>query len=134
MIGVLAEDAPAWWPDLEGWIRAAVDRDGLLGIEDIKEAVALRDMQLWVVLREAEPVAACVTEISVYPKAKVLTAVAVGGRGVARWIGVLDAVLTRFAEAHDCTKFNAPVARRGWRPFAKALGWRESAGFWKDLG
>lgn len=134
VIGILAEDAGAWWGEVGGWIGAAVDRDGLMGLDDIKEAVALRDMQLWVVLDDAAPVAACVTEISLFPKAKVLSAVAVGGRGASRWIGALDAMLTRFADAHGCSKFNAPIARKGWRPLARALGWREAATYWKGVG
>ena len=134
VIGILAEDAGAWWPELGGWIAAAVDRDGMMGLDDVKSAVANREMQLWAVLDDARPVGACVTEISAFPKARVLSAVAVGGRGAARWIAALDAALSRYGDAHDCTKFNAPVARRGWRPLARALGWRETAAYWKDLG
>lgn len=89
-------------------------------------------MQLWLVIDD-RPVACCVTEISLYPKAKVLGAVAVGGKGAARWIKALNDQLTRYAEAHGCTKFNAPVARRGWRPLARALGWSERATYWKDI-
>jgi hypothetical protein len=131
--GVLSEAAPEWWPLVGPWIGKALDRDGLLGLDDVQQAVAQRDMQLWLVTTGAAPVAACVTEISDYPRARVLSAVAVGGRGARGWIEALDRHLTRYAEAHGCTKFNAPVARRGWRGLARLCGWSEKSTYWKDL-
>jgi predicted NBD/HSP70 family sugar kinase len=133
VVGVLAENLPGWWPQVRRWVEAAVKADGLLSAESVRQAIATRDMQLWLVFQGDDLAAACVTEISVFPLARVLSAVVVGGERMPRWIADLNDHLTRYALAHDCTKFNAPIARRGWRPFARALGWSERATYWKDL-
>jgi hypothetical protein len=130
--GVLAENANATWPDIVCWAEDALKyADGLYDLEDLREGIALRDMQLWLI-KQPELRAFCITEISVFPKARVLTAVLVGGEGMPEWIGALNAHLTRFGRAHECVKFNA-YGRPGWRPFARGLGWSETVTYWKDL-
>lgn len=132
IVGVLAEDAEARWSEVEHWVSDAVDRDGLMGAGDVLDAIKQRDMQLWLVMAP-DLCGVCVTEVCIYPKRRVLMAVATGGTGMPRWLGPLNDHLTRFARAHDCSRFMAPIARRGWRPFARALGWTERATYWKDI-
>lgn len=131
--GVLAEDAQRWWPEVRPWVESALDRDGLLGFEDIKEGVATRDMQLWLVKSGPDVCGVCITELVVYPRMRVLTVVVVGGAGMPGWLDPLNAQMERFAKAHDCGRLMAPIARRGWRPFARVRGWSERATYWRDL-
>lgn len=132
IVGVLAQDANQWWPKIERWAEEALEHTGgLFGLDDIQEAVLLRDMQLWLVM-QPELKAFCITEVSVFPKARVLTAVLTGGEDMPAWIAALDNHLTRFAIAHDCKQFNA-YGRSGWRRVARGLGWVETVTYWKDL-
>lgn len=124
--GVLAADANRWWPAVANWCEAALEHGGgLLNLDDVKRAVEQRDMQLWVIHEWRELKAVCVTEIRQWPRAKVLTAIIVAGNDMDRWVGALDDVLTRYAEATGCKAVDAH-GRRGWTKTLRDLGWRDA--------
>lgn len=124
--GIPANEASQWWPKVARWCDAALAHGGgLLALEDVKQAVENRDMQLWVIHEWRELKAVCVTEIRQWPRAKVLTAIIVGGEDMPRWVAALDDVLMRYAKSNDCKAVDAH-GRRGWTKTLCALGWRDA--------
>lgn len=125
--GVPAQQAQLWWPQVAHWCEAALSHGGdLLNLEDLKAAVAARDMQLWVVHEGEQLLAVCVTEIRRWPRCSVLTAIVVGGEQMPRWVRGLDDVLTRYARANGCAVLDAH-GRKGWTKTLRSLGWRDCA-------
>lgn len=126
MQGIPAGEADHWWPKVGAWCAAALAVGGdLLNLDDVKQAVADRDMQLWVIHEWRELKAVCVTEIRQWPRAKVLTALAVGGEDMPHWVGAIDDVLVRYAQANGCQAVEAH-GRRGWTKTLGALGWKDA--------
>lgn len=124
--GIPANEASQWWPEVAGWCEAALEHGGgLLALEDVKQAVENRDMQLWVIHEWRELKAVCVTEIRQWPRAKVLTAIIVGGEDMPRWVAALDDVLARYAASTGCKAVEAH-GRRGWTKTLRALGWHDA--------
>ena len=124
--GIRAEDAHNWWPKVAKWCEQALEHGGnLLTLDDVKEAVANRDMQLWIIMDWREVTAVCVTEIRNWPRTKVLTAIIVGGQHMDRWVAPLDDVLVRFAKDQGCRVLDAH-GRRGWTKVLNSLGWKDA--------
>lgn len=124
--GVVADEARTWWPKVSRWCEAALEHGGgLLSLDDIKQGVAERDMQLWVIHEWRTLKAVCVTTIQIWPQAKVLTAIVVGGHGMPDWVEALDDVLMRYAAAQGCKVVDAH-GRRGWTKTLRGLGWRDA--------
>jgi hypothetical protein len=123
--GIQSHEAFSWWPLVSKWCEQALEYAGnLLTLDDVKEAVANRDMQLWVICEDENAMAVCVTEIRSWPRTKVLTAIIVGGAGMEHWVGALDEVLVQFARAQGCRVLDAH-GRRGWLKSLSALGWKD---------
>lgn len=123
--GVPAQMAQLWWPRIAHWCEEALGYSGgLLDLEDVKQAVASRDMQLWVIHDGKGPVAACVTEIRRWPRASVLTVLLLGGEQMHSWVAALDDTLTRFAQSQGCKGLDC-YGRKGWSKALRNLGWRE---------
>lgn len=124
--GVPADDARLWWPQVGQWCEdALVYASGLLLLEDVQKAVAERDMQMWLIHQSAELKAVCITQIHVFPRAKVLEVIILGGSGMDGWLPDLLDVLEKFAAAHGCKAVNA-YGRRGWINVLRPHGWRDS--------
>lgn len=124
--GILADEANEWWPKVSGWCEEALEHGGgLMNLDDVKSAVAERDMQLWVIHEWRELKAVCVTKIQRYPQASVLTAVIVAGRDMPTWVDALDDLLVRFAQSKGCKAVEAH-GRRGWTKTLRAMGWRDA--------
>ena len=123
--GICAEDAPAWWPVVSEWCNQALSKGcWTLDLEDVREAVAGRAMQLWIIHDFGKLTAVCVTEIRVWPKVKVLTAIIVAGHDMPKWVAALDDVLTRYGREQGCKVLDAH-GRKGWTKTLKTLGWKD---------
>jgi hypothetical protein len=124
--GIQAEEAQDWWPKVAKWCEAALAHGGdLLNLDDVKQGVADREMQLWVIHEWRDLKAVCVTSINVWPRAKVLTAIIVGGEEMDKWVEPLVDLLVRYGRAEGCKTVDAH-GRRGWTKTLRSLGWRDS--------
>ena len=92
--------------------RALDYSDGKYSLEAIYEALAARDMQLWVATLDHELVACCVTEIIIYPNKKVLTIFASAGVGLHNWLGCLSPIL-EWGKSQGC-QASEVYGRPGW--------------------
>ena len=95
-------------------------------LEDVQSAVARRDMQLWVIHNGPAITAVCVTEITKWPRAKVLTALIVAGVDMPAWVAQLDALLMDYARSCGCSVLDAH-GRHGWKKTLEKLGWKSAA-------
>ena len=126
VFGIKADDAAAWWPVVGGWIADALAYGGgFISIEDAKQSVQDRDFQLWGIAAEGVPVAACLTQICIWPQGKALTVIAVGGNRMDDWIAELDDVMQSFARSKGC-KVVSCHGRKGWKKSLEPLGFSQS--------
>ena len=134
VIGIHKDEAHKWWPLVKDWCEAALEHGGnLIAFEDVQKSVGERDMQLWAMLLDGELSGVCVTQISVWPQAKTLTAVVVAGERMNEWVSALDEMLCLFARAMGCKGIEAH-GRKGWKPALSDLGWRDSSvSYWKEV-
>lgn len=125
--GVRAEDADVWWPRVSDWCQAALDRAGnLMTLDDVKERIIARDMQLWVIHVGDELKAVSVSEIIQWPQMRVITGVLTGGVDMPQWIDALVDVLSRYGHEQGCVRLDCH-GRRGWKKPFEALGCKEIA-------
>ncbi len=88
------------WEEVEPFIAPALMHGGASACAppDIRRAILRRDMQLWLVLCEADQiVAVATTETVQYPRHVAVRVVTVGGKDMAGWAPVLDECFERFA-------------------------------------
>jgi hypothetical protein len=96
--------------------RALERQGGLFSVSDILEEVALGKMQSWVHNNSW-----AVTQISVYPRKRVLEVVAVvGDLGDCR---ILNERLVKFANEKNIDLI-ASYGRKGWARLGESLGWK----------
>ena len=110
-------------------LQRALDRQGgLYALSDILEQIADGRMQSWVHNNSW-----AVTQISIYPRRRLLDIVAVvGDLGDCR---ILHAKLVKFANEMDVDLI-ASYGRRGWARLGQSLGWKvlsESYLYHKEL-
>lgn len=123
--GIPADQAPAWRFFVDDWLHAALEHDGgLMTLGNVHDAIAQRDMQLWVIADGKALKAAVVTSINVHPQAKVLTVVLAGGDSMADWLSELVDLLRRYATEHGCKAVEAH-GRAGWVRALKQFGWKQ---------
>lgn len=122
--GIQSHDAEKWWPVVDDWCCRALNRGGaLLHLRDLVEGVAAKDMQLWIVLDDGNPIAVTITQIEQWKRGKVLSAFVIGGDDMHKWLAQLDDVLTRYARSLGCD-FITGEGRKGWERVLKPLGWQ----------
>lgn len=126
IVGIPDTEADKWWPSVSDWCTEALSYGGgLLTLDDLKDAVESRDMQLWLVFDDGKLTAVFITKISVWSKLKSLTTVVIAGNNMDKWIGALDDVLVRFGREKGCSLLDA-YGRRGWTKTVRKFGWVDS--------
>ena len=123
--GVVAEDVDTLWPQIQQYVeRAVAESRGECSVEDIREFLNERVMQLWIAYESNRQVKACmVTQLVNYPRKKFLRIVLLSGDGMNDWQYGWDFVET-WARHHGCNGVES-FARRGFVRQCKALGFRE---------
>ena len=107
-----------------------LSREGDVAVTDVYRAVAVGDMQLWVVERDREVLAAVVTKLVVRPLRKVCQILYVGGSNMDDWLHHLSDI-EGWAAAEEATRIEV-VGRKGWKRVLS--GYRmDAAVFRKDL-
>lgn len=118
-IDVVQEDVFEQLDRCRGWIESALAYSGgTHDFFDIVRGVMSGHMQLW-----AGPDGCAVTEITVYPKRKILHVFLAGGK--------MDQILDfeesaiAFAKLNGCTALSL-AGRKGWARVHKDRGWKEA--------
>lgn len=110
------------WPAVAGFIAEALEHThGRYEPEDIFMQLASGGQMLWVAFEE-DAIKGCVTtQISQYPRKRVLTCFTMGGDDFPLWKGPMFELLTKFALDNDCDDFEA-TGRPGWARVFKNEG------------
>ena len=91
---------------------AAVHSEGELEPADFYPELLSGEMQLWLVLKETEVAATCITQIIPYPRKKILRILCLGGKKMRDWYFLFDKI-ENFAVLNDCVAVEA-WARKGF--------------------
>lgn len=124
--GVQPAQVRSWWPIVCPLIVSALAHDGLnlVSGEDILPALERGGAQLWLVLLGGQLAAAATTEVTLYPRGRVLTVVTLGGTGLEAWWLQLESALTHYAMGAGCQAIECR-GRKGWGRILSPLGWNE---------
>lgn len=103
------------WPQVEGWVHAAVLKSQHdYTVQDIKEFIRNRSMQLWVWYEGDEIVACLVSTIIVFPRRKVCSLPFIGGRAMRKWLtSEVEEIVAQWAREQGCSQFEG-YCRDGW--------------------
>jgi hypothetical protein len=113
LVGVPSPNVEAVWKFVERYIdRALSHGDGEFAAEDIRAALASRDMQLWVLAGDDGIGGAGVTQIITYPRKKYADLVLWGSDVPFEEFGPTLTVVEQWAEAQGAIP--RLFGRRGW--------------------
>lgn len=113
LVPIPAEHVATVWPMVAPLLAPAVRRaDGTITLDDVRELLLARDMQLWTSWRGGTVEAAAVTEIRTYLRRRVCAIPFVGGVNRRHWLG-FEPVVADWARAHGCDALEG-YARPGW--------------------
>jgi hypothetical protein len=114
---------PELWPAVERWLTDAINQGVGYAPDDIRRALLIREMTLWVV-RDGERLFACaVTTLWSQPQVKVCHIVLVGGEEIQKWhhlIGELES----WAKEQGCDEVREH-GRPGWKRYAEQHGYEQ---------
>lgn len=85
-------------------------------VDDYYPMLKVGDATLWCAIEDDKIIGCVVTVVDIGTGAKVVTMLSLAGRGLKKWIGLLDKTLTEYAERLDCDAVEA-VTRRGFSRF-----------------
>jgi hypothetical protein len=102
-----------FWDAAGEYLQPALDHgDNLYDLEDLHTKCLSGDMQLWVAYDKGL-LAAVVTQITVYPNARVLELQFCGGTRMNEWLSSMMSTLEAFAREQQCDRVYV-VGRKGW--------------------
>ena len=120
--GLYSSNIKEWWPDAKPFIERALERSmGEYEAEDIRAALEINDMQMWVAVDDEKVIAVMVTQIVNYPRKRFCDLVLGAGTRLDEWKPGLRMI-------QDWAKFNKCDAlrifgRKGW---VRSLGMAEN--------
>lgn len=111
------------WPAASAELAKAVPTAaGKFLISDIYDGIMNDTYVLWVVLDEAEVVAAITTRIVQYPQRRTLAIDWIGGRRMTEWLPTLVRAMKEHAHKNKCTALEG-YGRRAWGRWLARYGW-----------
>lgn len=119
VIWVNKEDAERIWPKVEPYLMSALKRWLPVYFScDLLEMVQKDEAQLWVVVDSENEVlyGAALTQILIYPRAKIMNVFMLGGRDWKKWKEDISSAMERFAHDQKCD-FLQSIGRKGWSYF-----------------
>jgi hypothetical protein len=107
-------DLPVIWPCVSGFIEKALDEtDGEFSLDDIYLSLVEQKRALWVVIDDAECIAAVTTRIEEYPSGLNIAVIDfAGGRNFKAWSMFTD-YISPFYKEMGCDKLEI-AGRLGW--------------------
>lgn len=102
------------WPLVAPMLDKALPKQPLLcTIEDLHENLAREESTLWVAARGKEIIAAFVTYMVVYPRARSIKAWLMAGSDMREWAQPFFDTMMKHAKKNGCTILEG-CGRRGW--------------------
>jgi len=115
---VTPQGIPKIWSDIGPMLINAVERgDGNYELSDVFDLLLTNHFQLWVAMDGETAQAAMVTQISTFPRKKVLTVMYLAGKHRKNWMHFMDDI-EKWAAIQGCVGLEA-YARKGllkWLP------------------
>lgn len=115
------EDIFLIWQQVAPLLKPALDNT--YDIMDIEKGLQENRFQLFISWNNKVE-SAVVTEIAVYPRAKVLRYFLAGGTNLDNWLEKIQQVIEKFAKKNNCTQVEV-AGRKGW--VKKLKGYKEKA-------
>jgi len=115
------EDIFLIWQQVAPLLKPALDNT--YDIMDIEKGLLENRFQLFISWNNKVE-SAVVTEIAVYPRAKVLRYFLAGGTNLDNWLEKIQQVIEKFAKNNNCTQVEV-AGRKGW--VKKLKGYKEKA-------
>lgn len=115
------EDIFLIWQQVTPLLQPALDNT--YDIIDIEKGLQENRFQLFISWNNKVE-SAVVTEIAVYPRAKVLRYFLAGGTNLDNWLEKIQQVIEKFAKNNNCTQVEV-AGRKGW--VKKLKGYKEKA-------
>ena len=115
------EDIFLIWQQVAPLLKPALDNT--YDIMDIEKGLQENRFQLFISWNNKVE-SAVVTEIAVYPRAKVLRYFLAGGTNLDNWLEKIQQVIEKFAKNNNCTQVEV-AGRKGW--VKKLKGYKEKA-------
>lgn len=110
-------------PYCKGWLQRAAARSwNGMPYEYVRDGLVGGGMQLWVIYRGSERLAAAVTYIYKPYMVKLCRLLVLGGREADKWMPDFMESLEEFAAANECEAVEA-FGRPGWRKSARRTGY-----------
>ena len=108
------KDIESIWPFIEGYMkRAAKYTYGRYEAEDIKDGLLNKPQQLWIAFDDTKIYGAVVTEITEYPRMKVLTVHFLAGIEFETWKDPMLKLVQQFGKDNGCKLIDS-YGRPGW--------------------
>jgi hypothetical protein len=121
LVPIPSQQVPAFWPEVEPLVRCALGYGGgRYEPEDFLNALARREMQLWLVRASDRLIGAVVTELRNYPRQRRCRYLLLTGVSFDRWQHLQNEI-EAWARANGCVAMEM-CGRRGWE--RKLAGWR----------
>lgn len=109
-----------YWPEIKGHIETALSHGGICwNAEDIKDMLVKQAAQLWVVLKDKEIRAVCVTRIIQWPQTRTFNVLVLAGENMKDWFHFIEDGMD-WARKMGCHAIDAG-GRPGFKPWFK--GW-----------
>ena len=120
---VNTKDIESIWPFIEGYMkRAAKYTYGRYEAEDIKDNLLKEPQQLWIAFDDTKLYGAVVTEITEYPRMKVLTVHFLAGIEFETWKDPMLKLVQQFGKDNGCKLIDS-YGRPGWERVWKNYGY-----------
>jgi hypothetical protein len=118
------------WPYVSVFLEKALRySDGKYNLDDIYNALCLRDMQLWLGFDDGKLVAVCVTQIVTFPRKKILFLLLASGINFKKWQHLTHDMVA-FAKENNCDAVEL-YGRPGWEKMGKDVGFKKISTIYK---
>jgi hypothetical protein len=108
------KDIESMWPFIEGYMKIAAKYTyGRFEAEDIKEGLLKQPQQLWIAFDDTKIYGAVVTEVTEYPRMKVLTVHFLAGVEFETWKDPMLKLVQQFGKDNGCKLIDS-YGRPGW--------------------
>lgn len=119
-----SDEVSAWWPRVKPWADDFCEHSqGSFDSGYILDNLTAEMMQLWVVMRDDELIAVCLTEVRV-TKLTECVIIVMTGSDMRAWLPLLEK-LEEYARQMGCQKM-VGVARPGWEKMISPYGYKKT--------
>lgn len=114
------------WPKVKDFLERAVKANpGTYTIETVIDGLIEKEIALWVVFDDDEPIAAVTTRLIRYPTRMAMAIDWIGGIRMKEWLPMLAEKMDQYARDHGCKHIEG-VGRPGWVRALEPYGYRKT--------